>query len=87
MVSAIRAFAQQDDAFDHVVVVEDRAVFLADGLAELPEADLGRLHDVAEIADAHRRAVLHLDDGGADVVGGLHQSDGADVERLLRRAR
>ena len=60
---------------------------LADGFAQLPEADFGGLHDVAQIADADRSAILYFDDGGGDVVGGLHQADGAHVERLLRRAR
>ena len=32
------AFAQQDDAFDHVVVIDDRAIFAADRFAQLPKA-------------------------------------------------
>ena len=77
------ALAEQDDAFDHVVIVEDGAVFFADGLAQLAEANFGRLHDIAEIADADGSSVLHFDDGGGDVVGGLHEADSADVQGLL----
>ena len=71
--------AEQDDAFDDVVVVEDGAVFFADGFAELPEADLGGLHDIAQIANADGRAVLYFHDGGGNVVGGLHEADGPDI--------
>ena len=56
---------------------------LTNGSSELTEPDLRRLHDVAEIAYADRCAVLHFDHGGADVVGSLHQADGAHVQRLL----
>ena len=77
------ALAEQDDAFDDVVVVEDGAVFLADGFAELSEADFGSLHYVAQIADADWSSVLYFHDGGGDVVGGLHEADGADVQGLL----
>ena len=77
------AFAQQDDAFDHVLVIDDGAVFAADGFSQLPQTNLGRLHDNGDVADADGRSIHALDDGGGDVVGGLHEADGAHVERLL----
>ena len=81
------ALAQQDDAFDHVVIVDDCSIFMADGFAQLSQPDFGRLHDDAQIAHSHRRAVYDFDDGGADVVRVGHQSDRAHVQRLLARAR
>src|SRR5579862_9900661 len=77
------SLAQEDNTFVYVIVIDDAAIGIAEGLAELPEAHLWSLHDVAKIADADRRAILHLDDGGGDVVGRLHESDSADVESLL----
>src|SRR5260370_4062376 len=77
------SFAKQDDAFDHILVVDDSAVFAADGFSQLPQTNLGRLHDDGHVANATRRPVHTLDDGGGEVVGGLHQADGAHVDRLL----
>src|SRR5260370_16622200 len=77
------SFAKEDDGFDHIVVVDDSGVFAADGFSELPQTNLGRLHDDGDVANANRRPVHTLDDGGGDVVGGLHEADGAHVERLL----
>ena len=56
----LRALAQQDDAFDHIVIVDDGAIFMADGFAELAQTNFGRLHDHAKIAHPDRRSVLHL---------------------------
>ena len=56
----LRALAQQHDAFHDVVIVDDCAIFAADGLAQLAQPHLGRLHHHPEVADANRSAVLHL---------------------------
>ena len=77
------ALAEQDDAFDHIFIVDHGAVFAANGLPELSETNLGRLHDDGDVADADGRSIHALDDGGGNVVGGLHEADGAHVERLL----
>ena len=50
--SAFGALAQQHDAFDHVVVVDDRAVLAMDRLADLPEPDLRPLRHGRDIAHA-----------------------------------
>ena len=52
-------------------------------LAQLPQPDFRRLHHLPQIPHPHRSAVLHFDHCGADIVGSLHQSHGADVQRLL----
>ena len=43
----VRALAQQHDAFDHVVVVDDLAVGAMDRLADLAQPDLRPLRDRA----------------------------------------
>ena len=53
------------------------------GFAELAEANLWRLKHRSQIADTHGCSVLHFDDGSGDVVSGLHEADGADVQGLL----
>jgi hypothetical protein len=55
--SGFRAFAQQHDAFDHVVI-DYRAVFMANGFAQLSQPHFGRLHDYAQVANPHRRSIL-----------------------------
>src|ERR1700738_3503686 len=77
------SFAKQDNAFDHVFVVDDGAIFATDGFSELPQTNLGRLHDDGDVAYAHGRPIHALDDRGGDVVGGLHQAHGAHIKRLL----
>ena len=48
-----------------------------------PRRTFGACTTFPEIAHADRRAVLHFDDGGGDVVGGLHEADGANIQGLL----
>src|SRR5215472_4632480 len=78
-----RAFAKEDYAFDHVVVVDDGAIFAANSFSELTEADLGRLHDFAKIADADWGPINDFDEGGFEIGSGGHQTHGANVESLL----
>ena len=79
----LRPFAGLHDAFDCVVVVQQRAIRPANGLADLAQLDLGAFDHRRDIANPHRRAVLDRDDGCADVVDRLHQAHGAHIERLL----
>ena len=65
----IGALAELHDAFDHIVVIHHLAVFVVNGLAQLPQADLGPLRHHGDIAHPHGGSVLRFEDGGADVVG------------------
>ena len=78
----IRAFAQQDDAFDDIVVIDHFAVRAMNRLADLAQADLRALRDRRDIAHADRRAVLRLDHGFSMSLNVLHQTDGAHVDLL-----
>ncbi len=78
-----RALADLHDAFHHVVVIDDLAVFAVDGLAQLSQPDLGPLGDYRHVAHAHRGPVLRLENRGSDVFHVAHQSHRAHVERLL----
>src|SRR6266478_3313251 len=53
-----------------------------DRLAKSSQADLWSLRHLTEVANAHRSAVLRLENCVADVDRGVHQPHGADVERL-----
>ena len=53
----VRAFAQQDDAFDHIRVVQNFAVAPPVRLADLTQPDLRPLRDRGDILHAHRRSV------------------------------
>ena len=67
----VGAFAQQHNTGDHIRIVDDLGGVRVVRFAHLAEADLGSLADRADIADAHRNAVLRFQDNGRDVVGGL----------------
>ncbi len=54
----IGAFAQQHDAFHHIVVVNNLAIGAVNGFADLAQADFGALHHRRDIPDRQRRAVL-----------------------------
>jgi hypothetical protein len=58
-----RALAQQHDAGDHVVVVQDFAVGAVNRLGELPQPDLRTLRHGGDVGDPQGRAVLGLDHG------------------------
>ena len=53
-----RPLCAEDDALDHVVVVDDFAVGAMDGPADLAQADLRPLRHRGDVLDAHGRAVL-----------------------------
>ncbi len=79
----LRAFARLHDTFDRIGIVQQRSIGTPDRLADLSQLDLGAFDDDTYIANAHRGAVLHRDDGLADVLGSLHQAKSANVEGLL----
>jgi hypothetical protein len=69
------AFAQQHDAFDDVVVVDDLAVLAVNRLADAAQPDLGPLHDRGDISNVNGRAVLSLEDGLSDVLDVVEEPD------------
>ncbi len=79
----VGALAKQDDAFDDVIIVDNRAVFAVNGLADLSEANLGALRDRGDIfhaEDACRScAVMTVCSMSCDVG---EQADDADVDLL-----
>src|ERR1700730_10099947 len=62
------AFAEQDDTFDRVVVVEDFAVSAMDRLPDFAKPDFWPLSDRPEVADVNRRSVLSLYDRASNIV-------------------
>jgi hypothetical protein len=68
----LRAFAQQNDTRDHVVIIEDHSIVGANCFSELSQADLGCLYDRSHVAHPDRRSVDDLDHRSADIVGGCH---------------
>ena len=78
-----RPLSQQHNAFHHVVRVNDGSIFFVDRLAQLPQPHFRRLHHLPQIPHPHRSSALHLHHGRRNVVGGLHHSHSAHVQRLL----
>ena len=76
-------FSQQGDAFDDIVIIDDRSVFMTDCFAELSQPYLGRLNHNAEITNAYGSAVRDFNHRGSNVVRVCHQANGTDVQRLL----
>src|SRR5580698_229740 len=76
-------FAQKDDTLNHVVVIDDVSVLIANGFAELTQAYFWRLHDDRKIAYPDGGAVLHFYDRGRDVIRSLHQANRAHIQCLL----
>ncbi len=79
----LSAFAHLHNAFHYVVIVDDGSIIVTNGLAQLAQANLGTLGHDRDVAHPHRRSVLYLQHGRANVVGGLHQPHGANVVGLL----
>ena len=78
----VGAFAQQHDAGDHVVVVDDLAVLAADRAGELAQPDLRPLRHHGDILHAQRRAVLGREHRVLDVVHVADQAHFAHVDLL-----
>ncbi len=78
----VGALAQQNDALDHVAVVDHLAVGAMDRFADLAQADFRPLRNRAEILHPDGRAVHRLDHGIGDVVNTAYESDRAHVDLL-----
>jgi len=79
----LRALAQQHDAFHHIVIIDDGAIFAPNCLSQLTQTNSRGLHNDAQIAHSDWSAVLHPHNCGSNIVSGLHQADGAHIECLL----
>ena len=79
----LSAFAQKNDSFHRIVIVDDSAIFAADGFSELAQTHFGRLHHGCEIAHTNRRSILHLNHRCSDIIRGLHEAHGAYIECLF----
>src|ERR1700723_1580172 len=55
---SIGPFAQQDDAFDHVIVVHNFSIGSMNRLSNLPQANLGALSDGGDVLDAQNCSVF-----------------------------
>jgi len=77
------ALMQEDYALDDIAVVDELAVGAADGFADLAKADLGAFDYFGDVRDLEGGAVLGLEDGLRDVVGGGEEAHLADVDLLL----
>ena len=78
----IGAFPQERDARDHIVVVDDLSVLVANRPRELAEPDLRALRDDGDILHAQRRAALGHEDGVFDIVHVPDQAHFPDVDLL-----
>src|ERR1700675_2339857 len=63
----IRAFAQEHAPGDHIVVIDDFAVFATNGSSELAEADFRALCDDSDIFHAQRSTALGCNDDVLDI--------------------
>src|SRR5580704_3792076 len=79
----IRAFAQEHDTRDHVVVVDDFPVFAMNRASKLAESNFRALGHDGNILDSERRAILGSEDGVFDITDGSDQSNFADIDLLL----
>src|SRR5438132_2832403 len=57
----IRAFAQEDDAFHDVLIIQNHAVGPVNGSANLSKPYFWRLYDAADVSNANGCAVLRFD--------------------------
>ena len=78
----LRALAQQHDARDHVVVIDDVAVGQMPRPPELAQPHLGALFHHADVANAQGRAVLGGEHGVGDVLHIAHQAHFAHIDLL-----
>src|ERR1700729_3581364 len=62
------ALLQQDDAFDHIVVIKDLVVLQPNGLAYLAQADLRSLLDGGNVPDLQSSSVGRFELGLFNVV-------------------
>src|ERR1700731_2038814 len=69
-------FSEQDNALPDVVIVDGGAVYVADCLPQLPEPHFRCLYNSSEVANSNWRPIDGFNDGGGNVIRGLHQADG-----------
>src|SRR5580692_9764170 len=78
----LRAFLQQHDPLDHVVVVDRCAVFAPPGFSYLPKADFGPLRYLGDVFHAKWGAGLRFQDSLFDVLNAGDQTQRANVYLL-----
>src|SRR5579871_2940698 len=76
------AFAQEHDALDDVVIVENFAIGAVDGFSDLAQTDSLALHDGGDIRNPEWCSVLRFEYGLTDVVDVAEESEGANVDLL-----
>jgi hypothetical protein len=74
---------QEHDAFDHIGVVNDLAVFSMDRTANLPQPDFGALCDRRNVANAEGRAVLRFQNSVFNVRDIRKEADFTNIDLLL----
>src|SRR3954470_20431855 len=80
---SVRAFPQENDAFDNVLVIDNHSVFPVDRLCHLPEPDFWSLGNEGKIAHHDRCATLRFKNSSPDVFDVPKQADFTDVHLLL----
>jgi len=78
----IGAFAEEDNTFDDVVVINDGAIRFVNCLPYLSQANARALRDGCDIFHAEDRAVFSRDGGLFDVRDIGEEADDADVDLL-----
>jgi hypothetical protein len=82
----VGAFAQKSDPRHHVVVVDELAVFVPDGLGELAQADFRALLDDRDVFHADRSSILGRDDRVPNVLHVLHETHFLNTSTSFARA-
>src|ERR1700736_3114442 len=80
-----RSLAQQDNAHDYVVVVDDLPVRAMNCLPDAAQPDLWPLLDGADIVNPNWSPILRLEDGQPNIVHVLEETDGTYVHFLQPR--
>src|SRR6266404_1569007 len=76
------ALAQQNDAFDNVIVVDDPAVRAVNRVPDFAQTDFWSLRHLRNIANPQWCAALRLDDGLFYIVDTAKQPDGPHIDLL-----
>ena len=78
----VGTFAEKHDAGNHVVVIDELAILVADGAGELAEADFRALRNDGDIFHSDRSAVLRHQHCVLDIVHGADQAHFLHVDLL-----
>src|SRR6266481_1687364 len=81
----IGSLAQQHDALDYIVVVDNVSVSAVNGLAIFSQANFWPLLNRADIPNTERGTVLGVDHRVCDVIDGTDQTDSAHIHLLQSR--